>query len=363
MIGVWSTAERRSTIVRGIGTRTGSGDFVQVSRLGNPLVNEVVINLELKDTFNGAPPSVDRTVPEIVARVTDPELGRLIEQLYPGVDVPSAPRDDLVAVFLTGIEGLNQQVNSRATPSEQLRLNTAIRPTAEICRGNVLGVLGGDDAGFPNGRRIEDDVTDIEIRAVAGGYALTPSFNHSPNNQLGDGLSQNDLPCLSRFPYLATPHQGYEHDHHREGDDDTAGDNGNDNDNAVAGVEKKQIEDDDDDDQERKLTEEQQQQKQRTNRSNRSDYLTEGNVVGVRCDLAAPVPTVAVGFIAAPEDVPYALIALVDGVQQVRLRAEAAGQCGAIRLGDYLFADGTKENEQLFDAESVEVRRNGRRIS
>jgi len=226
VIGVWSTSERRSTIVRGGGTRTGSGDFIQVSRLGNPLVNEVVMNLALKDTFNAVPPSVDRTVPAVVERVTNPELGRLLCALY-DIKTPGLPcssntpgtrtdnRDDLVAVFLTGVSGLNQQSGSVATPSEQLRLNTAIPPSAGVCQGNALGVIAGDKAGFPNGRRIEDDVVDIEFRVVAG--VLVPGFNIAPNNQLGDGVNKNDKPCLASFPYLATPHQGYEHDHHPDG--------------------------------------------------------------------------------------------------------------------------------------------------
>jgi hypothetical protein len=226
VIGIWSTAERRATTILTPGAEAVSGDFVQVSRLGHPLVNEVVMNLALKDTFNAVPPSVDRTVPAVVNRVTDPEVARLYCVLY-GIQTPGLPcsgntpgsrtadRADLVAVFLTGIAGLNQQVNSLATPSEQLRLNVAIAPTAGVCQGNVLGVIAGDSAGFPNGRRIEDDVTDIELRVVAG--ILDPSFNVAPNNQLGDGVNKNDKPCLPNFPYLATPHQGYEHDHHPVG--------------------------------------------------------------------------------------------------------------------------------------------------
>ena len=209
VIGVWSTAERRTTTVLSAGKETASGDWVQVSRLGNPLVNEAVMDLSLKDTFNAVPPSVDRTVPAVVAKVTDPELGRLIPKLYPGVEVPPAPRNDLVTVFLTGIPGVNQQQNSGATPSEQLRLNTAIPPTAGACQGNRLGVIGGDNAGFPNGRRLEDDVTDVALRAVAGGYAFTSAFDHAPNNALGDGLDRDDAACLASFPYVGTPFSGF----------------------------------------------------------------------------------------------------------------------------------------------------------
>jgi len=230
VIGIWSTAERRATTVLTPGAESVSGNFVQVSRLGNPLVNEVVMNLALKDTFNAVPPSVDRTVPAVVERVTNPEVARLLCVLY-GIQTPGLPcanntpgtrttaRNDLVAVFLTGIPNLTEQVNSAASPSEQLRLNIAVAPSASICNGNVLGVIGGDTAGFPNGRRLEDDVTDIELRVVAG--VLDPTFNVAPNNKLGDGVNRNDKPCLTSFPYIPTPHQGYDHDHHPNGSTST----------------------------------------------------------------------------------------------------------------------------------------------
>ncbi|HXI13162.1 MAG TPA: DUF4331 family protein [Thermoanaerobaculia bacterium] len=212
VVGVWSTAERREfTDMAATGVETASGNFIQVSRLGNPLVNELIVDLARKDAFNSLNPTGDAAVQD---RVTDPELGRLIPILYPGITVPPAPRNDLVAIFLTGIAGLNQQLNSVATPSEQLRLNLAIAPTAGVCQGNPLGVLAGDNAGFPNGRRLEDDVVDIELRAVAGATPFTPAFNRSPNNALGDGVNANDLPCLASFPYMATPSQGYTHSDH-----------------------------------------------------------------------------------------------------------------------------------------------------
>lgn len=218
VIGVWSTAERPAITVRTPGTESpgGGSEYVQVSRLGHPLVNEVVMNLALKDTFNAVPPSVDRTVPAVVERVNDPELAQLIPVLYAGTidTVPSAPRTDLFTIFLTGIPGITEQENSMETPSEQLRLNTAIAPTAGVCAGEPLGAIAGDLAGYPNGRRLEDDVTDIAIRAVAGGYGefLEDQLglpNLSPNNLLGDGVDENDKPCLDSFPYMASPHSGY----------------------------------------------------------------------------------------------------------------------------------------------------------
>jgi len=124
------------------------------------------------------------------------------------VNSPAAPRNDLVTIFLTGIPGLNQPPN--VTPAEMLRLNVAIPPAAAP---NRLGVIGGDIAGFPNGRRVGDDVTDIAIRAMAGATPLTPGFNVLPNNTLGDGccvtpFGGNDVPYLASFPYLGLPHSG-----------------------------------------------------------------------------------------------------------------------------------------------------------
>ena len=213
VIGVWATAMRRQQSSRSLfGVLTWSKDWVQVSRLGNPLVNEVVNPLGKKDRFNASPPKDDA---QFAPFVNDPELGRLIPFLYPGVNVPAAPRDDLTAVFLKGVDGLNRPKNL-TVPSEQLRLNTSIPPSANP---NKMGVLGKDNAGFPNGRRVGDDVVDIELQAIAG--VLNPAFNVSPNNVLGDGVDGNDLPYLPNFPYLATPHQGYDHSHHAVGSTST----------------------------------------------------------------------------------------------------------------------------------------------
>lgn len=199
IIGVWSTASRFATRTLSAGAQTHSGALVQVSRLGNPLVNEVVIDLARKDAFNSLEPTGDSVA---LDRVTDPEVPKLLKAIF-NVDSPPAPRNDLVTIFLTGIPGLNQPANVRA--SEMLRLNMAIPPSASP---SILGVLGGDLAGFPNGRRVSDDVLDIVVQAAAGATPLTPAFNRSPNNRLSDGVSRNDLPYLSAFPYLPIPHAG-----------------------------------------------------------------------------------------------------------------------------------------------------------
>ena len=199
VIGVWSTASRFATRTLTPGGQTHSGALVQVSRMGNPLVNEAVIDLARKDAFNSLEPTGDAAA---LDRVTDPEVPKLLKAIF-NVDSPAAPRNDLVTIFLTGIPGLNQPANVRA--SEMLRLNMAIPPATS--RSN-LGVLGGDIAGFPNGRRVGDDVVDVVLRAAAGATPLTPAFNRSPNNTLGDGVNGNDIPYMTVFPYLGQPHAG-----------------------------------------------------------------------------------------------------------------------------------------------------------
>ena len=201
VIGVWSTTERRSSnVINADGTRKASGDFVQVSRLGNPLVNEVVIPIALKDAFNSLKPENDATVDAAVERVNDPELPKLIEKIY-GIPAPKAPREDLFAVYLTGVEGLNKP-KGEGTPSEMLRLNTSIAPSDAP---NRLGVLAKDTAGFPNGRRLEDDVIDISIQAVEGAVRTGKLVEALAT---GDGVDVNDKEFGDSFPYLALPHSG-----------------------------------------------------------------------------------------------------------------------------------------------------------
>ncbi len=202
VIGARTTASRQSTRVLTAGATSSSGSYVQVSRLGQPLVNELIIPLAVKDAFNASQPKDDIGA---LKYVTDPEPARLLKALY-GIDVPPTPRNDLVAIFLTGIPGLNKP--SFIKPSEQLRLNLFVQPTAAP---NRMGVLGGDNAGYPNGRRLGDDVVDISLQAVAGGTPFTPAQNVAPNNQLGDGVNQNDKPFLGAFPYVASPFAGFDH--------------------------------------------------------------------------------------------------------------------------------------------------------
>jgi hypothetical protein len=215
VIGVWSASKRQATRVinQFNGNITYSGAWVGVSRLGMPLVNEVVVPLAFKDVFNFSRPDGDG---RFLGAVTAPEMVGLINLLYPPViDAPTTGRDDLVTVFLTGIPGVNQL--PIVTGSEMIRLNMNIPPSANP---NRLGVTGGDNAGFPNGRRLLDDVVDIELRALACAYGVvnqsaafgpcTPSYNQFPNNAITDGLDANDRPFTASFPYMAEPWQGYE---------------------------------------------------------------------------------------------------------------------------------------------------------
>jgi hypothetical protein len=218
VIGVWSTSSRRkvTALSPSGGTPSTFGQWTQISRLGNGLVNEVVVPLKAKDAFNALPPAKDADVfPKLSAPplstqgpiplVTDPILAEQIKALY-GVQVPPAPRNDLVSVFLTGVDGLNKP-KGNVRPAEVLRLNTSIKPTP-FAQQDPLGVLAGQNDGYPNGRRPIDDMIDISARAVAG--VLVDGFNKAPNNALSDGVQSNDKPFLNQFPYLATPHQGYE---------------------------------------------------------------------------------------------------------------------------------------------------------
>ncbi|MDT0567473.1 DUF4331 domain-containing protein [Streptomyces sp. DSM 3412] len=182
IVGIWSTTQREGA----------DGQYHQVSRLGMPLVNEVVNPIGDKDKFNASSPVDDA---QFLKNVTEPELPKLIEAIYK-IPAPKEPRNDLVDVFLKGVEGLNQPPH--VTPSEQLRLNTSIEPTAKPKR---LGVLDGDNQGFPNGRRLTDDVIDIALQVVEGELVDAP-------NDLGDAVDKNDKKFGKSFPYVGLPTAG-----------------------------------------------------------------------------------------------------------------------------------------------------------
>lgn len=228
VIGVWSTASRRTTRVIGTGIdqkplppgiQSNTGGFVQVSRLGNPLINEVVVPLGLKDAFNAISPFTDADVAPVVAAVLDPELPKIIKfalEAFASIrlTLPPAPRNDIANIFVFGIPagsvpgapGFTTRLTD-GRPHEYLRLNTAI-PVTPVGSRSRLGLLGNDPGGFPNGRRVFDDVVDIEVRALLGGTPFTPAQNVFPNNAFNDGVSANCEGFLTRFPYLQTPNQG-----------------------------------------------------------------------------------------------------------------------------------------------------------
>ncbi|MCX6046492.1 MAG: DUF4331 domain-containing protein [Chloroflexi bacterium] len=280
VVGMWAGTRRATTrVIQALGTQAHSGNEVQVSRLGMPLVNEVVIPLALKDAFNSVPPSTDLALytgvagPEIQAllqkSVENPELGTLLCSLY-GVPLPAAidatssdlakkcntavttgvprsGRGDIFDIFLTGMKlaapftintktgpmtlpaGFNVNQMKTVTPSEMIRINTAIK--GDLCSPTPsrLGVLGGDACGFPNGRRLTDDVVEIELLAVAGAaypvldgrdtsFAFTPALI----GVLTDGIDHNDVPfrgataageAPKQFPYMGTAQSGQEHWH------------------------------------------------------------------------------------------------------------------------------------------------------
>jgi hypothetical protein len=210
VIGVWSSTEKQ-TLTLTPGKATPTGPFVQVSRLGSPLVNEVVVPAALKDAFNALPPSQDHTIAALVDRVKSPEVPRLVQSVY-GIPAPATPRNDLVEIFLTGIckacgpipadlnsQKMNQDADPASfVPAEELRLNTSVAPTASP---NRLGVLGGDMAGYPNGRRLTDDVVDIEVQALEGaGLGQTVIALAG-----GDGVNAPANPIGASFPYVALP--------------------------------------------------------------------------------------------------------------------------------------------------------------
>ena len=268
VLGVWATSRRPSMqvlngldgVISGDGLQSISGDPVQVSRLGMPLVNEAVLPLSLKDAFNTLKPEQDLTIytdatlgPILQKAVEDPELGNLLCGLYgvplPGdtnddcateftAGTPRSGRGDIFDVFLTGMvlaneftistangpmtlpAGFNVNQPAGVQPAEMIRINTAIK--GDLCAPvpSRLGVLGGDACGFPNGRRLMDDVVEIELLTVAGaaypvldGRDTDFSFNSAFIDVLTDGVDHNDIAFRQTFPYVAQAQSGQTHIH------------------------------------------------------------------------------------------------------------------------------------------------------
>ena len=219
VIGVWTTASRQRVCMREPDAKmVDVGPFVQVSRLGNPLFNEVIVPMGKKDRWNALPPADDKKFATYVAH---PELAALLPGLYPGVFPNLAAlvksgksRADLEAILLTGIPSgiVPGFTNFTGTVlADMLRLNTSITPSS---KPNILGVLGGDLAGYPNGRRVFDDVVTIELRAIAGLTYPLVDKTFTPDgaaSAITDGLTPADVkaPFLNKFPYLGVAYDGF----------------------------------------------------------------------------------------------------------------------------------------------------------
>jgi hypothetical protein len=221
IVGIWTSVERQQVSVRTVAqkqkvrvkvggktvtktiavrSQVVTRPWVQVSRLGNPLVNEVIIPTNRKDEWNADTPAEESKYEQFYRT---PILAAAINQLYPNVlNAVERDRDDLVAVLLTGVPNLN---NTGTKVADMLRLNMSIAPSAPAGRGNRLGVFGNDTAGFPNGRRLEDDVIDIAERAVVGKLK-----GNARADLLGDGVDANDVPHMTSFPYEADPFSGFD---------------------------------------------------------------------------------------------------------------------------------------------------------
>jgi hypothetical protein len=217
VIGVWATASRqKSTILNGNGEDTETGPFVQVSRLAEPLINEVIIPLGKKDYWNAQYPNADK---QFVQYYLHPEVASLLPVLYPGVfphlQAYTKPRADLQAILLTGIpKGIIAGFQNFTGPTlaDMIRLNMAIPPSS---KPNILGIIGGDLAGFPNGRRVFDDTVTIELRAIAGVTIPLVDPSYKPDAAAGavSDFSPPQIPAgvkyENQFPYLGVPYSGF----------------------------------------------------------------------------------------------------------------------------------------------------------
>ena len=216
VIGTWGTTSRLRTTVRPADPNAatpGPGDYVQVQRMGNPLINELIIGTGSKDTWSMTPPSQDM---QFASYALDPLLARVMNAAY-GLSVPDPPRTDLLP--LVQYVGPFAGPGSSAGPvADLLRLDTSVAPTPKTSRRR-LGLLAGDGAGFPNGRRVSDDVTDVALRVVAGVLCSASctsagnAFSPSTVPLLGDGVNTNDVAYQETFPYVGWAHSGRDRRH------------------------------------------------------------------------------------------------------------------------------------------------------
>lgn len=211
-IGVWATTSRpRVTVRRSPLPEVGSGGFRQVQRMGNPLINELLVGTGFKDRFSMDVPKNDA---QFANFFLDPALARIVNAAFGGaVAIPTPPRTDLLPVVTYA-----PPIAAAGTPAgpvaDLLRLNTGVAPTPPD-QASRLGLLGGDPAGFPNGRRVFDDVTDVALRLVVGGVLAAPfeGFDAALGGRLGDGVNVNDVAYRESFPYLGDSPSGRDRRH------------------------------------------------------------------------------------------------------------------------------------------------------
>jgi hypothetical protein len=214
-LGFFGTTSRPRMVVRRSPMDAElSADFRQVQRMGHPLINELLIGTGSKDRFSMSLPKDDA---QFASQLVDPLLARVMNAAYgAALPVPQPPRTDLLPL-LTYAAPIAPAGTTAGPVADLLRLNTGVRPTARGSRSR-LGVLGGDGAGYPNGRRVSDDVTDIALRAVAGILTGNSRFTGFPHNILGDGVNSNDVPYQESFPYVAWAHDGRNSKHQNPGE-------------------------------------------------------------------------------------------------------------------------------------------------
>jgi hypothetical protein len=206
-IGAWATTSRpQLTVRRSPLPDESEGSYYQVQRLGNPLINELIIGTGFKDKWSMSHPANDA---QFASFDLDPTLARIFNAIY-GINIPPPPRLDLLPLVTYA-----PPIAAAGTPAgpiaDLLRLNTGVAPTPMANRSR-LGLIAGDGAGFPNGRRLTDDVVDIAARVVAGGV-LNPKFNVAPNNLIGDGVAATDVPTQETFPYVHFAYSGRDSRH------------------------------------------------------------------------------------------------------------------------------------------------------
>jgi hypothetical protein len=202
-VGVWASTERKRLVVSNGRGRGGRGPWVQVNRLGNPLINELFIPISRKDEFNRSKPHTDGA--KFGEYALEPELIKALNALF-NLGIKERNRTDIVQALFTGIPGVTQ-IGARPAAADTLKLNLGVAPT-DPAQASRFGVIGGDNAGLPNGRRLFDDTVDIYLR-VAGGF-LVPENQGGKRLPLGDGVDVNDKPFLSGFPYAAAPTSGFD---------------------------------------------------------------------------------------------------------------------------------------------------------